>query len=569
MPVFFNGRLHISPAVLTKVEDSRLANQNLSVGNILAIIGKSEGGEPATGLRFGSPLDARSVLRSGEGLVAVEKAFDPSAETGGPAEVVFVRVNPALQSSLTLQDGSSNNVITLQSTDYGTYTNGIKVKVESGTNTGKRLTTQFGNDYYTEDDVARDAFSLQYTGAGAAATITVSNTTVTLTVDGTPTAITLSSYPKMSQLVDYINTITDFTATLLDDNGNRATESGLDSVTTQDVKSAAYTVTANLQAVVDWFNGLGEGFLDATRVASAGDVPANIAFTYLSGGSDGVTTNTEWQAAFDALQSIDVQWVVPVSPDASIHAMADTHATFMSNVARMERRVLVGPASGTTDVSAIALAKALNSDRTSLTHLGFYDFDDDGVLVLREPYIMAALLGGGFAGVNPGTALTRKTVKIRGIERNLRNPTDTDALITGGVLCVESTNTGYRVVQSITTWLANSNYNRVEVSVGVAVDFVSRNVRNALEPLLGAKGDPISIASAISRTETALRQLAQPEPLGPGVLVGDAINPAYKNISAKLVGDVLTVEFEASPVIPINYIPIVIHAVPYTGSLAA
>ena len=569
MAVFFNGRLWVSPATMSVVDDTAMYNRNLSVGNVVALMGRSKGGEPNKALRFGSPSQAIAALREGELLTAVLKAFDPSSQTGGPAEVVAVRVNPALQSSLVLLDGSSSNAITLKSTDYGLYTNQIKVKVESGSVSGKKVTTAFGEAYYTEDNIHRDAFSLAYSGAGAG-TVSIDNATVTLKVDASAVAtIALADYPSIQQLADRINVVADFTADVLDGNGAKDALNGLDSLTDQALNATPYTITANLQAVVDWINSTSEGFVTATREANAGAAPANIGYTYLTGGSDGVVTNTEWQNAFTTLQTVDVQWVVPVSGDSSIHAMADTHVAFMSNVGRMERRAIVGMASGSTDDVAIDAAKAINSDRTSLVHLGFYDYDASGKLVLMEPYILAALLAGAFSGVNPGTALTNKTVKVRGLERDLRNPVDTDQLINGGVLCVENTNGGFKVVKSISTWLTNDNYNRVEVSTGVATDFVARNVRQALDVLRGERGNPITLARAVSIAESTLRELARPEPQGPGVIVGDAANPAYKNIEASIEGDVLRVEFQCSPVIPVNYIPVTIFAVPYSGTAVA
>ena len=56
------------------------------------------------------------------------------------------------------------------------------------------------------------------------------------------------------------------------------------------------------------------------------------------------------------LQQTDVQWVVPVSSEPSIHAMNDAHCAFMSTVGKSERRGIVGTAAGTTDASAIAAA---------------------------------------------------------------------------------------------------------------------------------------------------------------------------------------------------------------------
>jgi len=569
MSLFFNGRLYVTPATMSVVDDTAMYNRNLNVGNVLAIVGASEGGKPATALRFGSAQQARDVLIGGESLKAIEKAFDPSSEVFGPSEIVFVRTNPAIQSALTLLDSASTSVISLASEMYGQKANDIKVKIEAGSVSGKKLTSQQGNSYYSQDNVGRNCFSIQYTGAAATATMDVAGTVVTLTAGATVTTIDLNSFPAIGQLVDRINATAGFSAAVLDGNITKPALNGLDAVSGQDVKTALVTATGDLEAIVDWFNGLGEGFVTATRTPGAGTLPANLPFTYLSGGSNGVVTNAEWQAAFDVLQTIDVQFVVPVSAAASIHAMTDTHCTYMTNIARMERRCIVGGANNVTDLEAIAASKMLGSDRTSYTHLGLYDYNDAGKLTLYPAYIMAALLAGAFCGVNPGTALTNKTLKIRGIERVLRNPTDTDQLILGGVLCIEDTAKGFKVVKSITTWLVNSNYNRVEVSVGVACDFISRNVRNILDNLRGKKGSPALLSEAVSRVDSTLRELARPEPMGPGVIVGDKINPAYKGITASIEGDVLRVEFQASPVIPVNYIPVVIHAVPYSGSATA
>lgn len=571
MGVFFNGRLFVSPTTVSVVDDSAMYNKNLSVGNVLAVVGSSVGGNPNTALSFGSASQARATLLDGDLLRAIEKAFDPSSQATGPATVVAIRVNPATQAALALSDIAASPVINLVSTDYGLYTNQIKVKVEAASVAGKKLTTQFGNNYYSQDNVARNAFSILYAGAQVSATITANNSTVTLAAPaGTVVAtIDLNVYTTVQQVVDRINAVAGFTATVLDNNGSSVALNGLDTVTAQSCITTAFAVTANLQAIVDWFNGTAEGYVTATRATNAGTLPANIAFTYLAGAVDGTVTNNEWSNAFTTLQGVDVQWVVPVTSTPAIHAMTDAHCSFMSNVARMERRAIVGGAPGALDTDAISAAKNLNSDRTSYVHLGFYDYDATGKLVLFAPYILAALLAGMFAGVNPGTALTNKSIKARGLERNLRNPTDTDPLILGGVLCVENTPTGYKVVKSITTWLNNTNYNRVEVSVGVACDFVSRNVRNVLDALRGTKGSPAALGDAVSRVDSALRALAMPEPMGPGVIVGDKVNPPFKNITASLNGDVVQVEFQCSPVIPINYVTIVAHAVPYSGSATA
>ncbi len=569
MGLFFNGRLYVSPATVSAIDDSALRNTNANVGNILAVLGRAEGGQPATTLRFGSAAEAAAVLRGGELLKAIELAFDASSEVAGPAQVVAIRVDPATVSTLTLNDAVAAPSIVLTSRDFGQSTTQIKVKVEAGSLAGKKVTVQRGNDTYVGDNLVREVLSASYAGAGTAA-ITVGAAQVLLLINGSAVAtLDLAVFGTVQALVDRINTQAGWSAAVLGTFGTNPTLGALDSLNSQPVTGALTIVSANLQAVLDWFNSSASPLVSASRSGGSGLQPANVAFTYLSGGITGTPVTTDWQAGFDALQAVDVQWVVPISGEPAIHAMTQAHVAFMSNVARKERRGIVGTMIGTTDAQAIAAAKSLNDDRMSITHLGFYDFDAAGRLALFAPYLLAAQLAGAFSGVNPGTALTNKSIKVRGLERKLRNPTDTDQLILGGVLCVEDTPRGFRVVKSVTTWLNNLNYNRVEVSVGVALDFVSRSVREVLDELRGGKGTPAILAQAVSRVDSVLRGLARPEPLGPGVLAGDVLNPAFKNIKASLEGDILRVEFQASPVIPVNYIPIVIYAVPYSGTASA
>ena len=564
MSLFFSGRLYVSPATVSVVDDSALRNTNANVGNILAVLGRAEGGKPFEALRFGSASEAAAVLGGGEMLKAIEQAFDASSEVAGPAQVVAVRVDPATRSALPLADANSAAAIDLLSEDYGLATTQIKVKVENGTLAGKKVTVQRGNDFYVGDNLARGVLSVAYTGAGVA-TLTASATQLILLVDAAPVAtIEFSAFGTVQALVDRINTQAGWASEVLETFGSSPTLQSLDKVTAISISAVATVISAHTQAILDWLNSSACPLVSGTR--GSGLVPVNVGFSYLLGGVTGTPVTDNWQSGFDALQSVDVQWVVPISAEPAVHAMTQAHCAFMSNVARKERRGIVGMAAGTTDSAAIAAAKNLNDDRMSIVHLGFYDYDASGKLTLFPPYILAGQLAGAFSGVNPGTALTNKSLKLRGLERKLRNPTDTDQLILGGVLCVEDTPRGYRVVKSVSTWLNNLNYTRVEISVGVALDFVSRSVREVLDELRGAKGTPAILAQAVSRVDSVLRGLAVAEPVGPGVLAGDAANPAFKNIKASLEGDILRVEFQCSPVIPVNYIPIVVYAVPYSGT---
>jgi len=165
--------------------------------------------------------------------------------------------------------------------------------------------------------------------------------------------------------------------------------------------------------------------------------------------------------------------------------------------------------------------------------------------------------------------MTNKTLKIAGLDPLVANPYDSDSLINGGICAARKTRRGYIVSKAVSTWLSNANYNRIEISTGVALDYVARTVREALEIFIGRKASPITLHEAITTTDSALRELARPEPVGVGVIIGDEKSPAYRGITAEIQGDILRVWFECSPVIPINYVLIGIYAKAYSGTATA
>ena len=569
MSVFFNGRLLTTPTVETIVNDGGLNPQNPNIGNSLALIGLSQGGIPKTPTVIRNISHARQVLRGGELLWAVEKAFSPSTDTNAPGTIYAVRVNPATQATKTLQGGTPlTNVLTLKSTDYGSFANTVQIKIEAGSIKGLKVTTQQGATYYTQDNLARDAFTIRYTGAETTGTVSVTEGTVILKAGSTTTTIQLTDFPTVQRLVERLAGETGWTTTINPGTETTAALRGLDGLTDVDAKAADLVVTANLQVIIDWINSAAEDLITAERPTGALKPPAVTDFVYLTGAIDGVSTNSDWSACFDALQSEDVQWITPLSETPAVWGMADSHCQFMSNMGRKERRCFVGAGSGMDFEQAAADANSLNSDRTSYVYPAFYDYDAYGQLILMPAYQLAGMCAAAFAGMTPGEPLTNKSLKIKGLELLISAPSDTNYLIRNGVLSVyQNARGGFRVAKSITTWCTNENYNRVEVSTGVALDYTVRSVRERLELFVGKKGTQISLTEIIEATASVLRVLTQQEPYGLGLLAGDIVNPSFRNLTAEIQGDTVRVEFECSPVIPINYILVSIYANAYTGAI--
>lgn len=570
---FFAGTFTRRPRVAAKVDDYGLTPISAGPTRTVAIIGIATGGEPKVPQLFASPTDAAAVLRGGDLLTAIRRAFSPSTEFNGAALVYAVRVNPATKATLTLKDAGVINVITLTSVNWGLDENQIKVKVEAGGTQGKKITLAKGTEVYAQDNLYRTAFSIHYTGAGSVATMTITGTTLTTAVTGGPGGenlnVDLATYNTLQKLVDFIaaQAAGVYTVVVTGPNPDAATLNGLDFVTAQDIKTTTVTVLATLQAIVDWLNSGQQPLVTAVRLTpNAGQPPTNLAYTYLTGGAEGSTQNTDWQACFDALQTRDIAFVVPVSSDAAIHAMADTHCQLMSADGRRPRRAFVGAAAGeysSTLSNYLTRAQNLNSDRTALAIQGVKGYDDlTGLAITWPPYIMAAAWAGLQAGVPEiGDSITQKAIRATGLEW-LPTKGETEIALAGGLLIAElAENRGfYRIVRGLSSWLKTDAYHRVEISVGIALDEVVRRVVDGLDLFLGQKASPLILHRIASRTQTILISLQEQ-----GVIVGDDAHPAYRDIVVKLSGDTAQVDFACQPVLVINFINVTVHAETFTG----
>ena len=565
--VMFNGRSLVTPTVESSIDDSKMFPLSNPYGNVLAIIGSSLGGKPKTPLLMGSPLRAKRILRGGEGLDAVNKAFAPSSATGSPAKIYFVRVDPATQSALTLVDADDNDVITLRSTDYGTHTKDIEIKIETGTTVGKKISIRILGVVNAKDNLGAEPLSVHYTGAEASAKLTIEDNVLTMEApSGTVVkTIQLDSYSSSSAIAEAIEAVAGWEVTVTRGQ-ERFLPKNYDSLDANP-KTAAVKVTGHLFSITNWINSVEEIQVDATQLSQNGKPPVNMPYTQLSGGANGNIVSTDWEDAFGALHEADVHWLVPLSDDSAIWDMAAAHCDYLSSVKR-ERRAFVGAGTGVSNDQAAAHAMGINSDRVAYVWPGVYEQNaTTRKLTLMPAYYGAVAVAAGFSSINPGETMSRKPIHVAGAEVQLREPTDTDELLGAGVLPLVANHTGIIVSQAISTWQLDERYNRREVSVGAATDYVARSVRDGLQQFLGRRAAPITVAAIRTRTDSILADLARdPTVGGLGVLVGDSESPPYRDIKVSLRGDVVTVSFECSPVIPINYILIPISISPYSGT---
>lgn len=578
--ILVGSKTTYTPGAFSTTNDSGMNPVAAGTGNTLVLMGNSTGGKPNTLLGpFADPDSAAKVLVDGELLTAVKKAFSPSTSLGAPSSIYAVNVGSAPAATLSLKDSSGVDAIDLTTVQYGTVANGAMVSVYDASVSGTEISVKnAGGTAVTVDNIQRNSFTLAYAGTEASAAITVAAEKVTLYAPAATEVATLdlNQYQSVAELVDAINAVSGFEATIVATALNDTALNALDPCTNVALTATAVTLTANLQAQIDAFNSTsGGGIFTAVRAATATGPAAPVGWETVAPVTVPAPLVTDWTNAFTMLETQWVDHIAVVSPNPAVWAAADAHAQYMTKTAQMPRRVYTGPAAGLARDVVARMGATLNSDRTALVWPGIYMYDANGNKTLYPPYIAAALVAAGFAALAPGQSMTNVSLDVLGLDTPVSTPTDTDVLIPAGIMPLTTDKKGItKVVRAISTWLTDNKYDKVEISTSIAVDYVNVAVRDTVVARLGTAGaqgagvSPETMAGVLSDAETTLNACAKPRPQGPGVIVGDANNPAWDYLNGSADGDTISVTFECHPVIPLNFIPVNNSITPYTGTVS-
>lgn len=323
---------------------------------------------------------------------------------------------------------------------------------------------------------------------------------------------------------------------------------------------------ADLWACINWIN-TNSVYLEAAAATGAKDgAPSNTAApVFLSGGTEGTTLSSHWQAALNWLKQVFANTVVVLSPDPAVHAMLDAHCAYMCGIGRMERDGVAGAMNaGMTDVPTKTEYKSqvvdINSRHIRLVGQAIERYNTVGERQEFTPPFLAAVVAGMQAGAEIGLPLTHKFANVLSIRsHNTWSPVDdSEEMIQGGCCFLENVEgVGRRVVRNVTTYLVDDNIAYSEASVNEAANIATYNFRTNMEFAVGKKG--------FSGTINAGKAVA----IGTlGLLVDETILVAYRSLDIQLTVDVLDVSVEIAPVIGINFVRNRIHLVTIRQSAA-
>jgi hypothetical protein len=311
-------------------------------------------------------------------------------------------------------------------------------------------------------------------------------------------------------------------------------------------KSFYAKLTELIRAVND-----GSRLVTVSRPAAATGVPSDTAApVYLTGGSEGVTTNAHWQAAFNTLRSWEEpSCIVSLSDSPTVHAMLKAHLQDRARTLRREADGKVGFPVGTTKAQVNSLTQALNTRHLEGCAQEVQRLDSNGEPTWFPPYMTAALLAGMFAGAPDGTPMTHKIAKVLDVRQDSSwNPTDdAETMLDYGLAFLQSKiNVGWRWLRSITTHRADKNLANIEASTNRAVNTFIRGFREILEVKIGAAN--------FAGTQNAVKQLCF---AGLDQAIRDGLIVEYqRGVTFVVTGDQIAVGLSVAPVVPLNFVPI-------------
>lgn len=578
----FNGASLRKPGARSRTQVNLAGGFPLAPTGIVAIIGEALGGQPgaSAGVQTFTSEQIRDIVdtyKSGPIVDAARLLVNPARDprvTNGASIIRVYKTNASTQAALALSNGTTT-LFNLTSKNYGDDENLISVKVEAGVLdvNARIVTVQKG----TKKEVLAEnknetLITLQYTGSGSAAALTITASALVVTVTGASDSLNIPLAGKSIQdVVDIIENHAAYTASTTIKLSTARPASDLDPISTPlDVLTASKNLKGAQKELLAILNS--SSLISATLVAGVQGQAAVLAKTFLAGGTRGASTNSNFQTGFDALLASRCNIVVPlVSQDASaLAALGDTdaastftvdavnlqavsHCITASNTEnRSERNCYISRKDTFTNMQD--KARDINSERASMLFQDVEVVGADGNLKFVDPWGAACLVAGIQAGTDVGTPATFKLINVNGIRHASYNPkTQVNLAIDAGLLPLEERDQGgFRVVVQNSTYSSDANFVYNRPSVLAAADTVAYNLRQQLEDIFCGNKARTGTADAIRNTIIGIMTSF----LNDELIVGDDTNNGlgWKDLTVTIDGNTALIDVTITPVQGVDFI---------------
>ena len=620
MGVYFNGRYYIKPQVATYVDDTALTPIGLVGSNVIGMMGPAKDGIPNQAYLLTSLTDATDIFGEGPLVDGVAMAFNGGAQyiwatRVGGTYTAATHVFTALPSQAIYAAGVTQDPVSpfaLFSKAYGTQANGVQITTDANATAGIDITVAGQGNTIQALGVKYEVLKMTNNTGPASVSLTVAAGVMTVSDTVNSQDVDLTEIANTTDLVEAIKTAmataspaliddTAFAFTVLKEIPGTQLDDSATTATTGGNSGIAY---ANIKAVFDWLNSGSQPYVYAEdsdnifttaaikdlTLVNAGAI-WNMA-NALTVGSFGTIDSTSYTGVLaEIYEDLDLDLVVPIVDDYLGNTITTTtipdaifsatlaHCKAMSTIGAEERVGLVGyqfeggdspqyttvSSDGDADLLTAALmakAAATNSPYMVVCAPRLKTFNTKGDLKFFNGTYTAAYIAGLVASFPVGEPITNKDISgIQALSTYFKNR-QVLQLIDNGVLIIERVGAALKVVQGVTSWISDDNFNRKELSVRLVTNYVAKNCRENLKQFVGRKNSPNMLQIIKGSLVQVLRELENNE-----IIVGTPTYPAYRNMTLTADGDVVRVSFECSPVLPINYILITIHATVFKATI--
>ena len=384
-----------------------------------------------------------------------------------------------------------------------------------------------------------------------------------VTASGQVFDLPITSHDTIGKIVDAIEAMSGWTASLSSGDADTFDITDMDHYDDEAVLASAGSFLATLYRMIEVLNNE-SALVTAARATGATAAPDNTAIAvYLTGGVEGTTSFTHWQTALDLLRDVRVNTIVALTNDSAVHAAVRAHCVYAAGAGQSERDAVLGADEAETLANLKSQSIALNTRHCRYAIHNVTRYNTEGTEESFPPYIGAACIAAGMqAGSSVGTSLTHKylnVIEVTGNDSEYTIRDNADELIQAGLLAVEYVpNVGYRWLRNVTSYQIDDNTAYTEASVNEAANYAIYEFRRRFEAVVGKKGHARTVNQALADAIAIL-----------GVLVDEEILTNWQNLTIDLSGDVMTVDVEIAPIVPVNFVKITAHLVSSSLSLAA
>lgn len=524
--------------------------------------------------------------------------------TNAVAQDTIDSVATATVTSLTLTTGglvvSAHDGATVVITDPGT---GLTEQVKIASNAAGTLTLQapgLSNEMLAAIVAAGDGVPTVDIKTVTDATVTINGsngvatslTTSITGVSGTNLNIPFTTGMTVADLANLINKDANYIASIPSAiNGNLQYVANLDfsstafniqvdpavRATTGAVYLSERAFHADIFDIITWFNNESQHAVATrhTAVATDGgflDLSSLDGVYTLSGGTRGVSANSDFQAGLDLMLTREVSYIVPLIDQdltlegntstatwASVSQQLRDHVITARGRAGLERGAFIGFRGSKSDY--IAALNSLNDTDIQVVSQYTTVLNADSNLEQFGPRILAVQAASMRCGVGePGEPLTNKYIRTNAITQDSSwNPADVtdsaDLILNGALFAVEVPNKGFKWVRDLTSYIKDDNICWAEGSVRDLVRRVVYGLRTEIEnKFTGRKGTPTTIGAIHDFATTVLERYRTEE------YIVDSTDPvtgvtvrAYYGLKVTAEGDVVRLSAGFFPVPGINF----------------